>query len=145
MNFYMLFLRSETIDFASYSPEDMQKILADFDEWNAKSIRDGKLLASGNLSSGKSKTVRNISVVTDGPYSEAKESVTGFFLIRAVDEDEAVRIASGCPFLPRGGSVEVRLIPRLEFEDVALQVMEDHAHERAGSREKGGRHHETRA
>jgi hypothetical protein len=31
---------------------------------------------------------------TDGPFSEAKEVVGGFFIIEAADMDEAVRIAS---------------------------------------------------
>lgn len=138
MNYYMLFLRSETIDFASYSQEDMQKILADFDNWNAQTIRDGRLIASGNLSSGNSKTIRTGNVVTDGPYSEAKESLAGFFLIRAETEAEAQKIASGCPFLPRGGSVELRLIPKLEFEDVATPVMEELARAKAEEAGKGG-------
>lgn len=32
--------------------------------------------------------------VTDGPYTEAKEMVGGFFIIEAADRDEAIRIAS---------------------------------------------------
>ena len=32
--------------------------------------------------------------VTDGPFTEAKELVGGFFIIEAADRDEAVRVAS---------------------------------------------------
>ncbi len=69
MNYYTLFLRSESIDFASYSPEDMQKIMADFDEWNAVTINKNQLIASGNLSGKESKVIRSASIVSDGPYS----------------------------------------------------------------------------
>jgi hypothetical protein len=45
--------------------------------------------------------------VTDGPFTEAKEIVAGFYLIEARDRDEAISIAAQ---LPGGahGAVEVR-------------------------------------
>jgi hypothetical protein len=75
------------------------------------------------------------SVVTDGPYAEAREAVTGFFLIQAADLDEARRHASACPFLPRGGSVEVRHVPQLEFEDAAFPIMAAHQDARRNMKE----------
>lgn len=46
--------------------------------------------------------------VTDGPYAETKEVVGGFSIIEARDFAHAAEIASGCPILEGGGSVEVR-------------------------------------
>lgn len=46
--------------------------------------------------------------VTDGPFAEAKDIVSGFSLIVAKDEAEAVELARGCPVLRGSGSVEVR-------------------------------------
>ena len=40
--------------------------------------------------------------VTDGPYSEAKEVVGGYFTIRAADYDEALALVKECPFLETG-------------------------------------------
>ena len=45
--------------------------------------------------------------VTDGPFTEAKELVAGFYLLEARDMDEAVEIASRFPG-GRHGTVEVR-------------------------------------
>ena len=45
--------------------------------------------------------------VTDGPFAETKEQLTGFYLIEAGDLDEAIRIASNIP-PARVGSIEVR-------------------------------------
>lgn len=45
--------------------------------------------------------------VTDGPFTESKELVAGFYLLEADDIDEAVEIASRFPG-GRLGSVEVR-------------------------------------
>jgi hypothetical protein len=44
---------------------------------------------------------------TDGPFTEAKEMIAGFYLIEARDIDEAVEIASRFPG-GRHGTVEVR-------------------------------------
>jgi hypothetical protein len=45
--------------------------------------------------------------VTDGPFTETKELVAGFYLLEARDMDEAVRIASRFPG-GRLGTVEIR-------------------------------------
>jgi hypothetical protein len=125
MDYYMILLRHDKIDFAGYSPEDFQKIVADFDKWNAAMIEKGALIASGNLKDNYGKTIKDINVITDGPYAELKEAVTGFFIIRAENEQAALQIASGCPFLPRGGSIELRLMPDLELEDSAMPIIKE--------------------
>lgn len=135
MNNYALFLRNETIDFGAYSPEEMQKLMADFDAWNATMISDGRLIASASLQGGGGKILRPGHIVADGPYTEAKEAVTGLLLITATDDNAAVMIASGCPFLPRGGSVEVRLIPELEFENAAQAIVTAHAKARQAKKD----------
>ncbi|OAN38987.1 YciI family protein [Mycolicibacterium iranicum] len=51
-------------------------------------------------------------VLSDGPYAETKEALTGFYLLEAADLDEALRIAADIP-AAWGGAVEVR--PVIEF------------------------------
>ena len=49
--------------------------------------------------------------VQDGPFSNSKEQIGGFFLIEAKDLDEALAWAAKCP-AARGAGVEVRpLLP----------------------------------
>jgi hypothetical protein len=43
-------------------------------------------------------------LLTDGPYAEGAEVANGFYLIRAADQDEAVKVASMIP----AGSVLLR-------------------------------------
>jgi hypothetical protein len=47
-------------------------------------------------------------VITDGPFAEAKDVISGFIVIKAADAAEAADIAKGCPILDAGGAVEVR-------------------------------------
>jgi hypothetical protein len=52
--------------------------------------------------------------VTDGPFAEAKDIVSGFSLVVANDEAQALELARGCPVLRGSGSVEVR--PVMKFQ-----------------------------
>lgn len=50
--------------------------------------------------------------VTDGPFTEAKEFLAGFYLIDAIDLNDAIRIASQIP-PARVGAIEVRPVREL--------------------------------
>ena len=71
----------------------------------------GQLVASESLrpdSSGVRIQCRSEQAsLIDGPFSEAREMVGGFFLIECGGRDEAVRIAEACP-AARFATVEVR-------------------------------------
>jgi hypothetical protein len=50
--------------------------------------------------------------ITDGPFTETKECLAGFYLIEAADLNDAVQIASQIP-PARVGSIEVRPVREL--------------------------------
>jgi hypothetical protein len=82
-----------------------------------QSLRDaGRCLASEALQpvhTAASVRVRNGKMsVTDGPFTETKEVLAGFYLIDAADRNEAIQIASKMP--PASiGTVEVRPVREL--------------------------------
>jgi hypothetical protein len=50
-------------------------------------------------------------LVTDGPFAETKELLSGFYLVEAGSEEEAIELARRIPTLSRmGGAIEVRQI-----------------------------------
>ena len=50
-------------------------------------------------------------LITDGPFAETKEVLSGFYLVEAGSEEEAMEIAQRVPTLSRmGGAIEVRQI-----------------------------------
>jgi hypothetical protein len=93
--------------FNSMSPEEMQKGLEKYMAWRKKPFTvDGKRLGEDygkvlRVSGGKT-------TATDGPYSETKEILGGYYTIEAADYDEAVRISMTHPHLEHGGTIEVR-------------------------------------
>jgi len=77
-------------------------------------IRDsGHCLASEALQPVQTATTVRVrdgkTHITDGPFAETKEQLTGFYLIEAKDLDEAIAIAARIP-PARAGSIEVRPI-----------------------------------
>jgi hypothetical protein len=52
-------------------------------------------------------------VITDGPFTETKEMLAGFYLIEADNQDEALRLAAKIP-PAREGTIEVRPVRELE-------------------------------
>lgn len=71
----------------------------------------GKLLAVESLVADKAASrvaVRNgKQTIVDGPFSEAKEMIGGFFLLDVADRGEAMAIAAECP-AAEWATVEVR-------------------------------------
>ena len=60
--------------------------------------KSGELVSNGGLADGsQAKTVRfenGISVATDGPFAESKESLVGYWIVDVESEERAVAIAS---------------------------------------------------
>lgn len=94
------------------SPEEMQKVFERYRDWADGIQARGKLGGGQKLRAGDGRVMkRNGSkvAVTDGPFTESKEILGGFFIVDAKDYDEALSIANDCPHLDFG-TIEVREI-----------------------------------
>jgi hypothetical protein len=93
------------------SPEQMQASMAAWMSWFGSLSAQNKLASYGNrLAPTGAATVKPGNVVTDGPYTEIKEFITGFSIVKADSLEEATELAKGCPIYNVGGSVEVRTV-----------------------------------
>jgi hypothetical protein len=88
----------------------MQGILTQWRDWMGGIAAQNKLASPGNRLGFEAKVLKPNDVITDGPYVEMKEMVSGYILVKADTIEEAVEHAKGCPILKVGGSVEVRSI-----------------------------------
>ena len=91
--------------------------LAEMGRYNEELVKAGVLLAGEGLHpSSRGKRVRfdgNKRRVIDGPFSETKELLAGFWLIQVKSPEEAVEWVKRIPF--REGEVEIRQV--FESED----------------------------
>jgi hypothetical protein len=95
---------------AVLSPTELQQHLAKWNEWSEGLRAAGRLAAAQPLShppAGKTVRGRN-KAVTDGPYAESKDLVSGIVVVEADSLEQAAELARGCPILELDGSVEVR-------------------------------------
>jgi hypothetical protein len=115
---YMLLLYNDPSGWKIMSPEDMQKAIQKFAAWREKVRSQNLLVGSHKLADDPGKVMRGKGQVrvTDGPYSETKEVLGGYFLIEAPNYNAAVELARDCPGLEYGGTIEVRevdpMVPR---------------------------------
>ncbi len=108
MNEFAFIFRNDFHPEAGYSPEQLQDIMKQWQTWMGGMAAKGQLANWGHRLGGDGKTVRPSAVVTNGPFAEIKEMITGIIVVKADTIDEATEIAKGCPILNAGGNVEVR-------------------------------------
>ncbi|SEL37683.1 Uncharacterized conserved protein [Chitinophaga rupis] len=104
--FTLIFRLKDIADFKP-TPEQIQERM----RWLEGIAAQNKLADKGNIllpTPGSAKTVRADDVVTDGPYTEIKEFIVGYVIVKAADIDEAVAMAKENPIFKIGGCIEVR-------------------------------------
>ena len=92
------------------SPEEMQASTKRWMDWIGGIAAQNKLTDRGNRLVPSGKVVKADNVIADGPYTEIKESIVGYSIVKAGSVEEATELAKGCPILRIGGNVEVREI-----------------------------------
>ena len=106
--FALIFRLTDIADFKP-TPEQIQERL----HWLAGIAAQNKLVDKGNTLlpfSDSAKTVKAGNAVTDGPYTEIKEFIVGYVIVRTETIEEAVEMAKGNPIFKIGGNIEIREI-----------------------------------
>ncbi|HEY0151660.1 MAG TPA: YciI family protein [Longimicrobium sp.] len=102
-----------------------EELLAAMGKYNEELAKAGVLLAAEGLHpTSRGARVRFTEegrTVVDGPFTEAKELVAGFWLIQAKSRDEAVEWARRCPNPTPGseGEIEIRQVFEMADFDAA--------------------------
>ena len=90
-----------------------KKILTDMGKFNEELVKAGVMLAGEGLHpSSKGKRVsfsRGKQTVTDGPFTETKELIAGFWLWQVRSMDEAIEWIKRSPF-GDGAEIEIRQV-----------------------------------
>jgi hypothetical protein len=107
---FMMLVKADASSEAGVLPDE--KSLADMAKYNETLIKAGVLLAGEGLhasSSGARVSFRSGKpAVVDGPFSEAKELVAGFWMIQVKSREEAIEWAKRVPFVD--GEIEIRKV-----------------------------------
>jgi hypothetical protein len=90
--------------------EDIEKQIA----WVEKLIKKENFKEGNPLDSKGSFIIGKNKIVTDGPYVESKECISGYYFIFANSLLEATEIAKGCPSLDTGATLEIREVVQID-------------------------------
>lgn len=104
--------------------EPPPEMFEDMGKYNQELVDAGILLAAEGLSGSKDGAIVTFRKggkfeVKDGPFTEAKELIAGFWIIQVKSLDEAVEWAKRIPGFVDGEHVEIRRVGEIsDFEDV---------------------------
>ena len=130
---YMVIVKADQNTEAGVLPTEAE--LAEMGAYNEELVKAGIMLAGEGLHpSSRGKRVRFTDggrTVVDGPFSETKELIAGFWLWQVSSMEEAVEWAKRCPNPMPGTEAELEIRPVFENEDFGeaftpeMQELED--------------------
>ena len=137
---FMVIVKASKESEAGKMPTEQE--LKDMGKFNDELIKAGVMLAGeGLLSSSKGVRIQFNGAkrtVVDGPFTETKELVAGFWLVQVKSREEAIELFKRCPFVE--GELELRQIAEeADFGDMVNKVPEVFESERK-LREQSARH-----
>jgi hypothetical protein len=126
MRFMAMVKTTPEADKAGFHPDP--QVLLEMGKFNEELIKAGVVLAMDGLHpSSKGAKVHfsgNSRTVVDGPFTEAKELIAGFWILQVKSLEEAIEWVKRCPgFGPGDTEVEIRQV--FEMEDFAPILTEE--------------------
>lgn len=120
---FMVIVKASEQSEAGVMPDE--KILASMGKFNEELVKAGVMLAAEGLhASSKGARVKfegDKRTVIDGPFSETKELIAGFWLWQVKSKEEAIEWLKRAPF---DGGTEVELRQVFEPEDFGPEMRE---------------------
>ena len=107
MKQFLLLIR-ENADYGDLSIEEMEADIQEHMKWVETLVANGNF-REGNPLESTGVTLKN-GIITDGPYVETKECISGYYLLLADSLDQATALAKDCPDFNRGATLELREI-----------------------------------
>jgi hypothetical protein len=119
---FMIMIKADKTTEAGGLPDE--KLLTEMGIFNEALVKAGVMLAGEGLHpSSRGARVKFYGekvTVIDGPFSEAKELIAGFWLWQVKSKDEAIEWVKRCPHPPQGEmEIEVRQV--FEAEDFGAE------------------------
>jgi hypothetical protein len=112
---FLVLARDDNSAFSRLSPAEMEAVIHKYIAWSESLRRNGSLVASDKLKDGEGRVLGKSGgreVVNDGPFSEVKEIVGGYWILQADGYDAVKKLCAASPHLDFG-TLEIRQIEEL--------------------------------
>ena len=108
MEKFLLLIREDAEQREKLTQEEFDQCIQIMSGWVESLAQAGNFISCEPLQH-RGKMVGKDNIVSDGPFIEAKEAISGYFLIHAENLEQAASIAQTCPLVLAGRmSMEVR-------------------------------------
>lgn len=141
---FMVMIKADERTEAGELPSE--EVIAAMGRYNEELADAGVLLAGEGLGpsslGARVKFSDGATTVVDGPFTEAKELIAGFWILQTASREEAVEWVRRCPH-PGEGEMEIEIRQIFEADDLGeeftpeLREQEDLLRERLAARERG--------
>ena len=120
---FMILVKANKDSEAGILPDE--KILTEMMKYNEELVKAGVMLAGEGLHPSSKGARVNFSggkrTVTDGPFTEAKELIAGFWLFQVKSKEEAIEWVKRCPNPFPGAESEIEIRQVFEAEDFGAE------------------------
>lgn len=115
MERFLFIIREDLSQLKHRTQEERYDVIRDMDIWVKVLIKKG-IYAGGDALRIEGGYISKDRVVSDGPFIEAKEGISGFMKVDANDLAAAVSIAQTCP-LVHSGQMAIEVRPMMGIKD----------------------------
>jgi hypothetical protein len=121
---FMVIIKADKNSEAGVMPSE--KLLTEMGKYNEELVKAGIMLSGEGLQpSSKGARVKLTGgkpVVTDGPFSETKELIAGFWIWQVKSKEEAIEWVKRCPAPMPGTEAEIEIRQVFEVEDFGAEL-----------------------
>ena len=116
MERFLLIIREDLSQLRHRSEEERYDVIREMDVWVKSLVKKG-IYEGGDALRIEGGYISKNKVVSDGPFIEAKEGISGFITVDANDLADAVSIAQTCP-LVHSGQMAIEVRPLMGVKDI---------------------------
>ncbi|MBB5394493.1 YciI family protein [Mucilaginibacter sp. AK015] len=110
MKDFLLIYRADYSLLATMADDERTAMTQRYMDWVGNMAANDALVERGNRLAPTGRVVSKGDVVTNGPYTEVKEFIGGYSIIKAESYEAAVALMEGSPVFELDGKIEIREI-----------------------------------
>jgi hypothetical protein len=116
MEKFLFIIREDLNKLKQWNEEQRFNAILEMDKWVKSLVEKGNYLSGDALRISGSYVSKN-QVLSDGPFIEAKEGISGVIFMAAADMKDAVSLAQTCTFV-KSGDMAIEVRPLMELKDI---------------------------
>ncbi|MEQ9591094.1 MAG: YciI family protein [Cyclobacteriaceae bacterium] len=113
MKKFMFLIREDLKLLEAMTQEQQDADLQSMVKWVEELTQSGNFVQGEPLENGMSLVAKD-KIISDGPFIEAKEAISGYTIINANSLEHASEIASTCPLVSTG-QIKIEVRPIMQF------------------------------